>query len=577
MHNSIDMKQGWEEALESILNNVGCAVYVRDAETQEILYANRVLYSTFDEEIREGVLIGLFEQDMVPGCIRGSGKVHHIRRGRWYDVYYTRMEWMGDRSVTLFVIHDITEKKAFQKRMEKQSYTDLVTGLYNRLCCERDLTDYIRAAEISGGKGILLYLDLDDFKNINDGLGHQYGDMLLKAVSRSLKGMEGIENTCYRVGGDEFIIIIPPSGCRSLREIVNGIVELFEKPWYLGDRDYYCTMSMGIVSFPGDGRSFHELMKKADIAMYEAKKQGKNRVAVYSGQMGAVSGRRLDMEKNMRDAVLMDYEEFRIYFQPIIDVREPGFPCVGAEALIRWDSGELGLIPPDEFIPLAEYLGLINPIGSHVLREACRHCKKWNDSGCPDYKVNVNLSVIQLLQADIVESVEGILQESGLNPRNLTLEVTESLAIQDMERVKDILGRIKELGVRIALDDFGTGYSSLNHIRELPLDVIKVDQSFVKDLSGDAYSQSFIRMVGELAETIGVSICVEGIETREQFQILEGMKVRLVQGYYFDRPLPGDKFEKKYVPGWNDKAEGRGGREDCRLQKEFTNDQCGNM
>lgn len=196
---------------------------------------------------------------------------------------------------------------------------------------------------------------------------------------------------------------------------------------------------------------------------------------------------------------------------------------------------------------MAEYLGLINPIGNYVLRESCFFCKQWNDNGHPNYKVNVNLSVVQLLQTDIVEIVAQTLKDTGINPRNLTLEVTESLAINDMERMKSILAKIKKLGVRIALDDFGTGYSSLNHIREIPFDVIKVDQSFVKDLAGDAYSQSFIRMVAELADAIDVSICVEGIETKEQYKVLEGMKVRLVQGYYFDKPLPRAEFENRYV------------------------------
>lgn len=254
------------------------------------------------------------------------------------------------------------------------------------------------------------------------------------------------------------------------------------------------------------------------------------------------------MEKNMRDATSDNCSEFSVYFQPIIDIQKPGAPCcTGAEALVRWNSAALGFIPPADFIPLAEYLGLITPIGNYVLREACYACKKWNDNGYPDYKVNVNLSVVQLLQSDITDVVSRALRDTGINPHNLTLEVTESLAINDMKRMKIILNDIRKLGVRIALDDFGTGYSSLNHIREIPLDVIKVDQSFVKDLAEDEYSQSFIKMVAELASAIDVSICVEGIETKEQYKVLEGMKVRLVQGYYFDKPLPREEFEMKYV------------------------------
>jgi len=281
--------------------------------------------------------------------------------------------------------------------------------------------------------------------------------------------------------------------------------------------------------------------------MYEAKKSGKNRVATYSNSISSASGKRLDMEKNMRDATTAGYHEFEVYYQPIIDISLTGFQCTGAEALIRWNSQELGFIPPSEFIPLAEYLGLINPIGNYVLKEACLACKSWNENGYPNYKVNVNLSVVQLLQADILEIVEKTVKSTGINPHNLTLEVTESLAINDMERMKEILENIKNLGVRIALDDFGTGYSSLNHIREIPLDVIKVDQSFVNDVAKDNYSQSFIKMVGELANSIGVSICVEGVETKDQLEVLEGMQVRMIQGYYFDRPMSREKFEAKYV------------------------------
>jgi len=349
------------------------------------------------------------------------------------------------------------------------------------------------------------------------------------------------------MGGDEFVIIVPESSYERFTNIIEEIRIVFNKPWFLKGADYYCTTSMGIVTFPDEGETTQDLIKKADIAMYEAKKSGKNRVAYYAENADSASNKRLDMEKNMRDATSDNYKEFEVYYQPIIDIRKEGTPCTGAEALIRWNSTELGFVSPAEFIPLAEYLGLINPIGNYVLKEACQACKSWNENGHPYYKVNVNLSVVQLLQTDIVDSIEHTLKETGINPRNLTLEVTESLAINDMARMKEILSNIKKLGVRIALDDFGTGYSSLNHIREIPLDVIKVDQSFVAELAEDQYLQSFIKMVGELAAAIGVKICVEGVETREQYKILEDMSVRMVQGFYFDRPMQRSAFEEKYI------------------------------
>lgn len=532
------------EALEMILDNVGCAIYVTDKNTGNRLFANRKLQNTFAKELKENKFAGLLQRGVSSGNDSGLYEIYHLERERWYDLIFKEISWVDGREAVIYSLYDITDKKLYQRKIEQQAYTDFLTGLYNRMCCERDLARQIDQAKKMNEVGALCYLDLDDFKHINDGLGHQYGDVLLKAISHSLQRIEGIQNNCYRMRGDEFVIVIPPEQYRRFDRIEEDIRQIFAKPWFLKDTDYYCTMSMGIVTFPEYGDSVADLIKKADIAMYEAKKGGKNRVARYNEGINSASGRRLDMEKNMRDATVDGYKEFEVYYQPIIDVQD-GVECAGAEALIRWNSAKLGFIPPAEFIPLAEYLGLINPIGNYVLKEACARCKKWNDAGYA-YKVNVNLSVVQLLQADVVEVVEKVIEETGIEPRYLTLEVTESLAINDMGRMKKILDSIKLLGVKIALDDFGTGYSSLNHIREIPFDMIKVDQSFVKELADDAYSQSFVKMVAELAETLGVNICVEGIETEAQYEVVRNMKVKYIQGYYFDRPMKCEDFEAKY-------------------------------
>ncbi len=533
-------------ALEEVLNNVGSSIYVKDRENGRILFVNRSLRDEFPEELRQDKLSDIFESSMPQGKDSGILEFHRKESGCFYDIFYKNITWMDGRQALMCSIYDVTEKRIYQQKIEKQAYTDALTGLNNRICCEKDLARYVDTARKTGGEGAVLYMDLDDFKHINDSLGHQYGDILLKSIARGIQNIRGISNLCYRMSGDEFVIILPPAKSRSLDRIVKNIQAVFEKPWILKEADYYCTMSMGIVRFPSKGEEVEDLIRKADIAMYEAKKTGKNRVAFYTDALHSDSNRRLNMEKNMREAAVNDYQEFEVYYQPIIDIQANN-KCTGAEALIRWNSEKMGFMSPVDFIPLAEYLGLINPIGTHVLRQACKACKEWNDHGHPDYKINVNLSVVQLLQADVVQIISQIVKESGINPHNLTLEVTEGLAIHDLGRMKRILSQIKELGVRIALDDFGTGYSSLSHIRELPFDVIKVDQSFVKDLAEDAYSKSFIRMVSDLADAIGVSICVEGIETKKQYKVLEGMKVRMIQGYYFDKPMPQEEFEKKYV------------------------------
>ena len=534
------------ESIETILDNVGSAVYVRELNSHKMLFANSIMQKVFDAEIKDGTIDLMISEKI--STENGVSELYQKSSDKWYDLYYTRIKWVDGSPVLLCALYDVTEKKVYQRKIEQQAYTDFLTGLYNRMCCERDLARIVDDAEHNGKKGSLLYLDLDDFKHINDGLGHQYGDVLLKAISHSIQRVDGIQNTCYRMGGDEFVIIIPPESYDRCNHIVAQIKDIFAKPWFLKDADYYCTMSMGMVDFPEYGTGVHDLIKKADIAMYEAKKSGKNRMAVYSDNIDSASHQRLDMEKNMRDATTSGFKEFEVYFQPIVDISKQGSPCTGAEALIRWNSAELGFISPGEFIPLAEYLGLINPIGNYVLYDACNTCRNWNDNGYPNYRVNVNLSVVQLLQTDIVDIIKNTLKDTGINPHNLTLEVTESLAINDMERMKKILASIKELGVRIALDDFGTGYSSLNHIREIPFDVIKVDQTFIKDLETDSYASSFVKMVGDLADAIGVNLCVEGVERREQLDILKNMRVDLIQGYYFDKPMPCSAFERKYCP-----------------------------
>ena len=531
-------------SIEAILDNVGSAVYVREINSLKMLFANGIMKKIFKDEIKSGEIDNI----IASAITSDSGAAEITHKDKYYDIYYTRINWVDGAPVLLCALYDITEKKKYQKKIEQQAYTDFLTGLYNRMCCERDLAKIVDETEKTGKPGALLYLDLDDFKHINDSLGHQYGDVLLRAISHAVNSIEGLENNCYRMGGDEFVIIIPPDVYPMKERIIADIKDVFAKPWFLKDSDYYCTMSMGMVEFPEFGTGIHDLIKKADIAMYEAKKSGKNRMSVYSDGIDSASGKRLDMEKNMRDATNSGFKEFEVYFQPIVDITKPKTPCIGAEALVRWNSQEMGFISPGEFIPLAEYLGLINPIGNYVLYDACVACRNWNDNGYPDHHVNVNLSVVQLLQNDIVEIVENTIKETGINPHNLTLEVTESLAINDMDRMKKILAKMKELGVKIALDDFGTGYSSLNHIREIPFDVIKVDQCFIRDLENDSYAGSFVKMVGELADAIGVSVCVEGVEKESQLNILKGMPVDLIQGYYFSKPVPRDEFEKKFLP-----------------------------
>ncbi len=529
-----------------ILENIGCGICVCSQENK-VLFANGKFRVFFNGRIDGERVRRLLSQGLVDGE-EGSGKELYIEEDRkWFDVHQTQIRWMDQRLVELYTVYDITETKRYQQRIERQANNDFLTGLYNRMRCEKDLEKQIRLTKEKGGEGALLYMDLDDFKHINDGLGHQYGDVLLKLISNNLRMVPGIESSCYRMGGDEFIIIVTGTRFCMLNSILNDIRDMFEKPWFLKGAEYYCTMSMGIARFPSDGDTVQELIRKADLALLEAKKAGKNRYGFYHAAREGHSFKRLDLEKNMRDATLNACDEFEVYYQPIVDVSKPDNPCMGAEALIRWNSEKLGFISPAEFIPLAEYLGLINPIGEYVLRQACQKCKFWNDSGHPEYKVNVNLSVVQLLQNDMADRVREVLEDTKIAPQNLTLEVTEGLAINDMARMKQILGQIKGLGVRVALDDFGTGYSSLNHIREMPIDVIKIDRCFIEHLGKDEFANVFVKIVCELAAAIGMNVCVEGVEHTLQYEILKKMQIQMIQGFYFGKPMRAEEFEKKYL------------------------------
>ena len=533
------------EVLKEILGSIDSGIMVYDRQTKEVLFENDIVKNCNDiKRVIQTCVTFYFTGENTKSIQEHCD----AQSGLWYEVRFSDLRWLNGNPAVVCTAVDVTQKKKNQQKIEYQAHNDFLTGLYNRMKCENDLRHIVRKAVRDKEKGAVLFMDLDDFKHINDGLGHQYGDILLKALSNSLRRIKGIEDSCYRMGGDEFIIIVKPEQYDRLEQIIEEVQAIFSKPWFLHSADYYCTMSMGVVRFPKDANTVTDLIKKADISLYEAKKGGKNRVEYYGGDGEDTASRRLDMEKNMRDATANSCEEFEVYYQPVIDISGEKERCSGVEALVRWNSGKMGMVGPGEFIPLAEYLGLINPIGDFVLRKACEKCKYWNDMGHPEYRINVNLSVVQLLQNDIVERIRTVLEETKMRPENLTLEVTESLAINDIGRMKKVLSKIKELGALIALDDFGTGYSSLSHIRELPIDIIKIDRCFVIDLGKDDYAETFVRMVAELADTIGVRMCVEGVEYDEQLQILKDMKkVQYIQGYYYDKPLTEEAFEKKYL------------------------------
>ena len=531
------------DVLQKILDNIGSGIIVCSRYSGNILFENEMAANV--QEVRDTIrecLEDVFTCEDVHRNIGASMERYNTESGLWFEVRFSELEWIDGSEVIVVTAVDITQKKKNQQKIEYQAHNDFLTGLYNRMKCEVDLRKVIRRTEKAGLKGAVLFIDLDDFKHINDGLGHQYGDVLLQQIAAGLQSIVGLRGKCYRMGGDEFVAIVMPDMFSELERIANKVKDMFNKPWYLMETEYFCTMSMGIAVFPDDSKDVHEIIRLADIAMYESKKNGKNGYTFYDSCSKLNTARRLDIENSMRQAVTSGIEEFVVFYQPVVDVRTG--ECSSCEALVRWDSKALGFMGPGDFIPLAEYLGLITSIGDYVLEEACRQCRYWNEHGIPDFHINVNLSVVQLLQKDVAETVARILKKTGVNPKNIVLEITESFAINDMDRVLDIIKGIKKLGPRIALDDFGMGYSSLNYIKQLPLDIIKVDKTFIDDIVEDEYAQAFIKLIVELSDTIDTDIIVEGVENEAQLNILKELGVDYIQGFYYGKPVPAYEFEK---------------------------------
>lgn len=536
---------GTYATIDAVLERGGNGVVVCVPGDPEYIYANerfgRMLADPKDRQNFNEAIAGEDQTDLlINGFYADATKL-------WYEVHMAPIRWMDGREVIMITLYDITEQKRYEQKIEEQAKTDFLTGLYNRQQFEKDVDLAIKDALRGSNEGSFFIINLDDFKDINGELGHRFGDALLKETARALESVCKAKATCYRLGGDEFAVLVPFFEQPELKRLVSTIQNRFQQPWNLHDTDYFCTMSMGVVCFPKDGSELVSLMQHADVALDVAKKRGPGEVEWYSEKDDEENLKRIAMEKAMRRSVEDGCGEFEVYYQPLMDASKEDTPCLGAEALVRWKSKELGFVKPDDFIGMAEYLGLIVPIGTHILKEACTRCRYWNDFGHPEYRIHVNMSVVQLIQADVVDVVKRTVEETGINPRNLTIEITESVAIRDMAKIKKTLEEIRKMGIRFAMDDFGTGYSSLNRLKELPLDEIKIDKSFVDDLVDDEFSEAFVETVTSLADTIDVGVVVEGVEKKAQADSLGKMKVDFYQGYLYDKPLSAEDFDKKYV------------------------------
>jgi len=441
---------------------------------------------------------------------------------------------------------DITERKLTEQRVHHVAQHDTLTGLPNRSLLQDRLGQAVAYACRSGNPVWVMLIDLDRFKFVNDSMGHKAGDVLLMTVAARLRSSLRDADTVARLSGDEFVVIVSERGDQQLTpEIVQRVMSSVAQPVMLGTKEFFVTCSIGVAVYPSESTSADTLIEHADIAMYRAKKLGRNNFQFYTPAMNEESLERVRIESALRNAV--ERNEFVLYYQPQIDMKT-GKIC-GMEALIRWQHPELGMVPPGRFISIAEETGMIVAIGAWVLRTACAQNKAWQDAGFDKLKLAVNLSARQFGAPDLIENLARVLSETGLEPKYLEIELTESLFMSDITPAVDLLHRMKALGVNLSIDDFGTGYSSLSYLSRFPIDVLKIDRSFVADITRDANDEAIVTSIIALAHNLKLAVIAEGVETAEQLDYLRRHGCDEMQGYYFSKPLAAHEFEQLLVEG----------------------------
>lgn len=436
-------------------------------------------------------------------------------------------------------VRDISDRRKTEEKIEFLAHHDILTGLPNLLMLKDRFELALAYAERARGKVGLMFLDLDNFKTINDSLGHQYGDVLLQKVAARLRGCVRDTDTISRHGGDEFLIVLADQrDPDAISSVAAKIHALLTPPFDINGYELSTSASTGVAVYPDDGRDFDTLLKMADTAMYQAKEAGRNTYRFFTERMNTDALEQLNLGSALRRG--LEHKEFQLYYQPQIDLETGNI--VGAEALLRWWSSEYGLIMPGRFIPIAESSGLIIPIGEWALNEACRQAVTWRDAGLPAVVVGVNLSAVQFKRGDLEEIVTKALSESGLDPGCLELELTESMLIHDTEKVLATVTRLKALGIKLAIDDFGTGYSSLSYLKRFQVDKLKIDQSFIRDIANDPEDAAIVRAIVQMARSLKLKTIAEGVESEAMLEHLREYRCDEAQGYLYSKPMPAEAF-----------------------------------
>lgn len=534
-----------ETTLLVLLNEQGHIMFASKAYCELLQYTEEELvgadylllqHGSFTKECRSEFKKALASKDTKTIETLPKGK-----KGSPFILQTTIMPFIRNKTMTdlyLLIHQDITRLKQAENVIKELVAVDTLTGLPNRDKFERDVTFLIEKG--LAGKGYsfaILFVDLDRFKYYNDTLGHFTGDKLIQAIAQTLVSINNKSLQAYRYGGDEFVLLFhKPESMQEIELIAQVLLERFQIPFYVKGKELFITASIGISMYPDTGSTYSELVYQAETAMQFTKEMGKDAYHLYHPAIRTNHDEKLFMEKRLRIAT--ERRDFQLYYQPQIDLNIK--KVIGVEALIRWNDVELGYIDPPVFIALAEETGLINPIGDWVLEEACLQAKKWHDEGL-QLRMGINISPLQFQRPDFVGKVKHVLRKTNLDPRMLDLEITENDLLYNREESLKTLARLKDCGISISIDDFGTGYSSLSYLQKFPIDTLKIDQSFIREVVNSSNDQAIVTSIIQLAHNMKLKVIAEGVETKEMVEFLNKRNCDEIQGFLYSKPLPADE------------------------------------
>lgn len=539
-----DIKYALDQSvIVAITDQKGTITFVNDHFCEISKYSREELLGENHRILNSGFHPKSFFNDMWKTI--GNGEVwrgevcNKAKDDSIYWVQTTIVPFLNDKGKPyqyIAIRTDITTQKSMEK-IHHMAYHDELTGLPNRRKLDLLLTE---AIESSNPVGVIL-LDIDDFRRINDGFGRSIGDLFLIEVKERLVRLAKDEKCLFRLYGDEFVILVNNAEKSAVLKLTARILKVFEERFIIDGNKFYANVSVGVSLYPEHSTSGEKLIKNANLAMVEAKKSAGSNFVKYVVSMNQDYEDLLLIENKLRKAIVED--ELELYYQPKIETKSG--KMLGMEALIRWFDDDLGYIPPNKFIPIAEKRGLIDVIGEWTIKTACRQMELWNKTYGTSLRVAVNISATQFMQSTFVQKVQEIILETGVSPAHLELEITEDSMMDHTEELIQTLAQLKKMGITIAMDDFGTGYSSFSYLRQFPIDAIKIDQAFIRNLSFDDESSAIVEVMIQLGHALGLEVVAEGVEEEEELRVLKDLRCDIIQGYYFSKPLPADMFEEK--------------------------------